>query len=260
MATESLFEAIGWEVAQRKALKDGGESAKYLPALRTARHGDFSGALGVAAGVAVNDALGKAMGKLTRKLNGGGGGAPAAKPPMLLGGITLEKAREIFQKSSSVNFAKKNLFYVSVIDVAPGGGELADFNLFATDASYSPVTITGDKVNVGSGVFDVPKTGDSVSLRLTTMDDERGTLKRWFKDRASRVCRPDGTHGLPISYLLRVRIVHAFISDTDEVPDAFFDEYIMRPGSIEYDLSRRDDALQELQMTFEQFDTFGTFE
>ena len=254
MPTESLFEAIGWEVAQRKALKDGGSASKYLPALRNARHGDFSGAITLASQVATNDLLGRALGKLSKKK------AAKSNPPRLLGGITIEKAKEIFQKSAAINFAKKNLFYVSIIDVAPGGGELADFNLFSTDASYSPSTITGDKVNVGSGSFDIPKTGESVSLRLTTLDDEKGTLKNWFKDRASRVCRPDGTFGLPINYLLRVRIVHAFISDIDEFPEAFFDEYIMRPGSIEYDLSRKDDALQELQMTFEQFDTFGTFQ
>jgi hypothetical protein len=39
--------------------------------------------------------------------------------------------------------------------------------------------------------------------------------------------------------------------------DGWVDSFVMRPGMLDFDLSRREDALQELQMTFVQWDTFS---
>ena len=177
------------------------------------------------------------------------------EPTELLGGITLKQAREIFEQSAATDFSKRNLWCIRITNLS--GGESPDFNLFATDVSYAPYTITGDAVHVGTGSFDVVTNSERVEMRVTTLDDASGSLKRWFRDRHNRMCHQDGTLGLPIEYLFRVEVMHAFISEQAYGSgEAFWDTYIMRVSGKEIELSRRDDALQEIQMSFVQFDTF----
>lgn len=177
------------------------------------------------------------------------------EPTALLGGITLKQAREIFEQSIATDFAKKNLWCIRVTNL--NGGAI-DFNLFATDVSYAPFTVTGDAVHVGAGSFDVVTSSERVEMRVTTLDDSIGSVKNWFKERHDQMAFKDGTVGLPVDYLFKVEVMHAFISEQAYGSgEAFWDTYIMRPGGMEYDLSRRDDGLQELQMSFVQFDTFS---
>lgn len=248
---ESLFENIAWQVGQAAALRNPAtaKAAPYFSAARKLRNGDVGGALLGALDVALSSS-----GKPPLAIQ-----AQASVPDgksRLYGGVTLAKAREIFKKHSAINFAKANLWFIRISDLSDNGGIMADFNMFATNVSYAPITISSEAMRAGSGSFDVVQGSERVSMRVTTLDDEDGTIKKWFSDRGSRVCHADGTYGLPVDYLLRVEVYHAHI--TDEAPSAYFDEYLMRPAGIEYDLSRRDDALQELQLSFEQFDTFAT--
>lgn len=178
------------------------------------------------------------------------------QPSELIGGITLKRAREMFQRHIETDFAKKNLWCIRVTNVS--GGDPFDINLFATDVSYSGFQVTGQPVPVGSGSFDTVTTSEPREVRVTTMDDTAGTVKLWFEERHNRMCKPDGTFGLPLDFVFRVDIMHAFIGEEAiGSGEAFWDSYIMRPGSIEYDLSRREDGMQEITMSFQQFDTFA---
>ncbi|MGS0741353.1 hypothetical protein ACVBEF_05915 [Glaciimonas sp. GG7] len=187
-------------------------------------------------------------------------------PTPLLGGITPAEAKAIFDACSATRYAKKNLFLIEVTDLMPStmdslvskltaGDGASMFNLFVTEVNYSPWTITGDKVRVGSGTIDSVNSLESVEMRITTLDDAVGTLKKWFESKAVAAARPDGTVGVPREYLVKIRVLHAFITDFSN-RGGFESMLYMRPASIEYDLSRRDDNVQEIQMTFSQFDSF----
>lgn len=194
-------------------------------------------------------------------LSGGGLGsnfvAGADRPKSLIGGITLDQAREIYNESARTNFAKKNLWYIAIDDMKGGAESPKNVNLFATNVGYSPHTITGDPVQIGSGVADTITGTERVDMRISTMDDERGSIKRWFKDLSLRVAHPDGTFGLPVDYLLRITVIHAFIGEqADGAGNAFIESFVMRPVSIELDKDRRSDELEELQLNFTEFDTF----
>lgn len=220
---------------------------KHLPLARKLLSGDIMGA--------VDGALDNVFEKFGIRGTLLPGGAGAGATP-LLGGITMQKAKEIFEQSIGTDYAKKNLWCLRVRNLQ--GGETLDINLFATDVSYSGFTVVGDAVHVGSGSFDVVTNSERREMRVVTMDDSAGSVKRWFADRHDRMCHADGTFGLPIEYLFRVDVLHAFINEeVDGAPQAWVDTYIMRPGNLDLDLSRREDGLQELSMTLVQWDTFA---
>lgn len=178
----------------------------------------------------------------------------------LLGGLTLREAQEMYSQLAAAQLARKNLFFVRVIDYnpppveyAPGSYFTSLFNLFALDVSYGPSTLTGEKVPLGSAVMDKLTGAEAVELSITTMDDSRGSLKRWFDAKAAQAAHPDGTFGLPSEYWLDFEIYHA----TPKADENAYKQLIrMRPVSAQHELSRRDQGLGEVQMTFTQFHTF----
>lgn len=215
------------------------------------------------------------------------------QPLSLLGGVSLAKARQIQQRVANTDYARKNLWFISVANVTPlnlpfeaAGAAMGaitsgdffsvdtlasaasagaaflnwsnfDFNLFATDVSYAPVTLNSDSTHVGGAAFTTLTGRELVELRVTTLDDQNGTLKNWFRKKAALMVFPNGAIGLPITYLLKIRVTHGYISDeVDGIEAAYFDEFVMKPVSIDTDLSRREDGLQEIHMTFQQFDNF----
>ena len=195
----------------------------------------------------------------------GPAGASLDVPSEIVGGISLKDAKQIFDRTSQISYARKNLFFVSIVDVMMGDQNpletsmMAYLNLFATEVSYAPITIQGDPISIGSAVFDSLKAAERIEFRVTTLDDSQGTIKRWFESKSANVAHADGTFGRPSDYLLKLNIIHAVIGDDVSGADAAFNrEYIVRPGSIELDLSRREDGLEELQMSFVQHDTFST--
>lgn len=179
----------------------------------------------------------------------------------LIGGIPMDEVREIYKQMASTEWSKQNIWHIAIEDIQPSKDSLPnkqkDINLFAMDCSYTPITIVGEATPVGSGSYDQITNGERVELRITTRDDIQGNIKRWVKDLAARMTREDGTFGLPVDYLVRITVTHAFVSDNaDGAIQAVTDKYIMRLGSVEYNKDRRQDALEELTISFTQFDTF----
>lgn len=218
---------------------------QYLPLARSFMTGGVNGLLDAGMNeLFANLGLG---GTLLPTLAGNGGSR-------LMGGLTKDEALAAFREHQLIQPASRKLWNIRIRNVQ--GGLPLDINMFALDVSYSGAMVQGDAVIVGSGSFDNVTTSDRREVRMTTFDDEYGQVKRWFMERHDRMCHKDGTFGLPIDYVFHVDILHAFINK-DQFPEAYMDSYLMRPGSIDYDLSRRDDGLSELQMTFTQWDTFG---
>ena len=179
-----------------------------------------------------------------------GGGAPF----MVYGGLTAQDARTLYQDSLTAKYARKNLWIIGVNSYLAGDFSKT-FNLFATDVSRSPSEVSGGKIRAGGAVLDTLTQAEPVVLRITTLDDEHGTLKQWFEQHCAAVCRPDGTFGVPggsNGYAILFQIQHAFATQTG----GFTGKILCRALSYEVELSRRDDALEELIMQFTQLDTF----
>ena len=182
-------------------------------------------------------------------------------PNPLLGGMTPKQAMERIRQIHQARPAMKANFYVRVTDLNPPGGLNAEglLQLLAVDVSYNPATLTGDKTAIGGAVMDRLTGSEAVELRITTMDDEMGTLKSWFDAKCAQAVAQDGTFGLPRDYCVFIEVVHG-LPDAEVVAASGSEPYSahvwMRPVTVEHELSRREQALSELNMSFTQFDSF----
>lgn len=180
-------------------------------------------------------------------------------PAPLFGGLTLAQYRQLFADSAMTPKAWKNLFFVNIIEYTPSiesPGGAGGFNLFALDVSFAPNTAPGDAVAVGSANIDSLMSSERVELRISTLDDSRGSVKRWFMAKADQATHQDGTFGVPKDYLVVIEITHMAPTNVGEKDARLRHKFLMRPSNIEIELSRRAPELEELQMSFVQFDTF----
>lgn len=197
------------------------------------------------------------------------------KPNELMGWLTPRQVAEIQSLVRQAGPVRKNLFCIRIADPNPppmemtgnaaGAGVVGLFDLLAVDVSYSPVTLTGDKVQIGSAVMDKVIGTEAVEIQVTTIDDETGTLKRWFEAKAAQVANRDGTFNPQGFYSFEMEIVHGLPHDhgiqptlpAEKVAAAYSNKFRVRVAAIQFEMSRRDQALQELQMTFTQVDTWN---
>jgi len=183
-------------------------------------------------------------------------------PNPLLGGMTPAQALERMRQIHSARPARKGNFYVRITDLNPPSGLNAEavLQLLAIDVSYTPSALVGEKVAIGGAMMDRLTGSEAIELRITTMDDEVGTLKSWFDYKCALAAAQDGTFGLPGQYCVKIEVVHG-LPDPEVRPASGREPYAMyvwmRPVSIEHELSRREQALAELTMTFTQFDSFN---
>jgi len=175
-------------------------------------------------------------------------------PTPLFGGISPTEARNIYDDMRGQKLAKKNLWLLEVSSRL--NGDMSQrFNLFATDVEYEPFIIAGEKRRVGGAVIDAVQGAEPVELRLTTIDDQQGNLKRWFAAHHGTAAARDGTVGVPDSYAITIKVVHAFITRSSN-RGGYEDIGMFRPANMAVSLSRREDGLEEVQMSFSQLDTF----
>lgn len=172
----------------------------------------------------------------------------------LFGGISPSEAKRIYDEMRGQTLAKKNLWLLEISSRLAGDASQR-FNLFATEVEYEPFNLSGDKRRVGGVMVDTVQGGEAVELRLTTLDDKVGSLKRWFAAHHGAASARDGTVGVPDAYAVTIKVVHAFIT-RDSSRGGYEDIGLFRTGNMALSLSRREDGLQELQMTFSQLDTF----
>lgn len=176
-------------------------------------------------------------------------------PTPLFGGISPSEAKKMYDQSRAQKFSKKNLFLIEV-DSHLKGDISEHFNIFVTELDYAPNTITGEKRKIGSASVDSVQSAEPVELRTTTLDNQQGTIKKWFEKHCEATAHADGTVGVPAEYAIRIKIVHAFITTGSFVGEPYRSIGLFRPANMEFNLSRREDGLQEIQLTFSQLDTF----
>ncbi len=171
----------------------------------------------------------------------------------LFGGITPKQAKQIYDAAQADPRARKNLWLLQVHSELAGYEDR--FNLFATEVEYSPYNVSGEKRHVGMATVDAVTGNEPVEMRITTLDDMDGNLKRWFAAHSRAVSAKDGTVGVPADYAVMIHVIHGrVVRDTD----GYWTGGLFRPTGIDLSLSRREDGLQELQMTFTQLDSFLT--
>lgn len=197
-------------------------------------------------------------GLLNNLLPGMGGVASQTKfwggPTPLFGGISPTEAKRIYDEMRGQRLSKKNLWLIEVSSRLQGDASQR-FNLFATEVEYEPFVLAGEKRRVGGAVVDAVQGAEPVELRLTTMDDQTGSLKKWFAAHHGAAASRDGTVGVPDTYAITIKVVHSFIT-RDSNRGGYEDIGLFRPVNLSVSLSRREDGLQEVQMTFSQLDTF----
>ena len=197
------------------------------------------------------------------------------RPNELLGWMTPRQVAEIQRLVRDAGPVRKNVFCLRIADPNPppmeidgasaGVGVAGLFDLLALDVSYSLITLTGDKVPVGSAVMDKVTGTEAIEIQVTTIDDEAGTLKRWFERKCRQAANEDGTFNPQGKYAFEMEIVHGLPHDhgispalpAEKVARAYSNTYRIRAVSLQCEMSRRDQALQELQMTFTQVDTWN---
>lgn len=178
----------------------------------------------------------------------------SAKTP-LLGGGSLQNAQQIMERVVMGGHVRKNLFLLEVSSLSEGDFSSL-FNLFAVDVSYDAFNLTGEKLRVGGAVVDRVTGQEPVEMRLTTFDNQEGELKRfWARHHAKAVAR-DGTVGVPAEYGIRIKILHGVIEGGGGHSGAYSDEGFFRVQTLPVELSRRENGLQEMQLTLSQLDTF----
>lgn len=224
----------------RNTINSGAEAASQIAG------GDWQGGVLTALeSGALGDPLGNLLGSQASQSNYWSGSN------MLYGGITPSEAKQIYQEALEAKRAKKNLFLIKV-QSALAGDFSQEFNLFCTGIEKGSREVSGGKVRAGGAQLDTLTQTEPRTVRITTMDDRNGTLKRWFEAHIAAVAAQDGTFGVPGDYSVVVTVQHAFVGDVG----GFTGSILCRAQSMEGGLSRREDALEELQMSFTQLDTF----
>lgn len=175
----------------------------------------------------------------------------------LFGGITLERAREIHREAAGLSFAGRKIFHVTVDSPIPIGGVNATaFNFYAISVEYSPITLTGEKRQIGAAFADNLRAAESIDLRVTTLDSQDAMLKRWYYALSALAAPVDGTVNVPARFATRFVIRHGVVDEQNIPPDAFVDQALYRPAGLEMSMSRAESGKQELAMSFAQLDTF----
>lgn len=150
--------------------------------------------------------------------------------------------------------ARKN-HWILEVKSALGGDYSQAINMLATDVDLTPMNISGEKKRVGGAYVDSPTGSEPSELRITTYDDKYGTIKKWFEQHCAAVVARDGTFGVPANYAITITVIHAFVMDADK-SNAFANQGLYRPVNYEIQLSRREQSMEEIVLSFTQLDTF----
>lgn len=174
------------------------------------------------------------------------------------GNMSIRDVWEMYKHTDVDSLSRKNFYILEVNDrssAAPtsNGDRFSRFNLLATALSFTAFDIQGEAVPIGAVELDKPSASPRTVMNLTMLDDAYGTIKRWAEQKALMIAASDGTFLPPSHYVFDVRIVFG-----TNIADANYYEqiYTMRVQTMPHELSRTEQGLEEIQLTFVQSDTF----
>jgi len=175
------------------------------------------------------------------------------------GGLTQDRAIQLFNESANTPRALASLWHIAITErvfsrAAPRGISRM-LNLLAIDCNFEPITLTGDSVALGAAMIDNLTGVDRVQVSITTYDDDRGSITRWFDGKRDQAARMDGTFGLPADYLIGLTITQMDVLGQSDPSERVVHRLLVRPESLSKDLNRRTHELEEIQLRFVEFDT-----
>lgn len=209
-------------------------------------------------------------------------------PNPLLGGYSRKETQKQAQLAFKTAYAKNNLFVVRLFDknypytktiTLNSEAGLPDsarhlWDLLAIGVSFNPIAITGDAVKLGMLQGDSLQQSERVEVRMTLLDTAQGEIKRYLSAKKKQMISRDGTANPPKDYVLEMLIIHLDqtigrtkiggkyigIYDELELLEKSYTKhrYQVRVSSLDIDLNKREDSLQELQVTFTEVDSFMT--
>lgn len=172
-------------------------------------------------------------------------------PTPMFGGVTPLEALEIYHKQRGNIWCRKNLWILEVKSHLTGDNS-ETFNMFAYNLEFAPVTISGEKKQIGAAHVDLVNSADPTELTMTTLDNEAGFIKAWFEKHGSACANADGTVGLPADYAIEITVIHGVITQGK----GYKNKGLYRVSNMALSLSRSEQALSELSLSFVQLDTF----
>lgn len=176
-------------------------------------------------------------------------------PTKLCGGLSPAEWYQTYQEHQLIDYANKQLFVIEVYSNLQGDASKL-FNMLAIDLEYSPQTVNGDKIEIGSGFIDAVKSSAATELSLTTFDTKDGFIKQFFKNHYAATVQEDGTVGVPIEYAIKFVITHSVAKKDFYFTNDYQDSGWFRVANMPISFSKRDPALTELQLSFTQLDSF----
>jgi hypothetical protein len=179
-------------------------------------------------------------------------------PSELTAGISMNQLISMYKGFAAIKHSRKNLWYIEIEDGSPppgfGGLAALRLNMFAQDVDYAPYTMSGDVVRIGSANMDALQGTERVQMRVTTLDDDVGRIKRWAQAKAAQMTRANGLFGVPASYVFTVKVAHMDVLGDRGI--GYVERVAMRIENVELSLSRREQAAEEVVLSFVEFDTF----
>lgn len=209
-------------------------------------------------------------------------------PNPLLGGYSRKETQKQAQLAFKTAYAKNNLFLVRLFDKNYPYTKTITFNsenglpdsarhlwdLLAMGVSFNPIAITGDAVKLGMLQGDSIQQSERVEVRMTLLDTAQGDIKRYLSAKKKQMINKDATANPPSDYVLEMLIIHIdqtigrtkiggkYIGVYDELEllekNYTKHRYQVRVSTLDIDLNKREDSLQELQVTFTEVDPFMT--
>jgi len=209
-------------------------------------------------------------------------------PNPLLGGYSRKETKKLAQIAFKAAYAKNNLFLVRLFDKNYPYTKTIAFNsenglpdsarhlwdLLAMGVSFNPIAITGDAVKLGMLQGDSIQQSERVEVRMTLLDTAQGDIKRYLSAKKKQMINKDATANPPSDYVLEMLIIHIdqtigrtkiggkYIGVYDELEllekSYTKHRYQVRVSNLDIDLNKREDSLQELQVTFTEVDPFMT--
>jgi hypothetical protein len=209
-------------------------------------------------------------------------------PNPLLGGYSRKETQKQAQLAFKTAYAKNNLFLVRLLDknypytktiTLNSENGLPDsarhlWDLLAVGVSFNPIAITGDAVKLGMLQGDSIQQSERVEVRMTLLDTAQGDIKRYLSAKKKQMINRDATANPPNDYVLEMLIIHIDqtlgrtkigekyigVYNESELLEKSYTKhrYQVRVSTLDIDLNKREDSLQELQVTFTEVDPFMT--
>lgn len=232
----NIFERLAYQGIESITPKLGlsTQVLKYTTAARNLLNGDLSGA--------ANSLLDTIFGRTSVFSEGGN---------TILAGVSWAKQLQMYEEASSVRRERTNLWHIGVDPV--GKLSAPRVNLLATEVSFNSVQLGYEPVKIGSGFTQAPTGADPIELRIVCYD-VGGEIKTWFDRLAMLAAHPDGTFGLPSEYANTITVTHGAV----EEGRGYSKSWVLLPVSCEVNLSRSTDEFTALNLSFTQYDSFGT--